>query len=412
MSDATALFREEVLRHRGERLHGDVNVALPTSWQVIGGLLLASIVAALLFLANATYARVENVPGELALDKGLANITPMRRGVVSSIKVIEGQHVREGDELLRVRAEEDLMTGASASDRVNTSLRNQDILLNNQARDIIRAARSEQDRLNEEVKGLSAEIDSLNEQIVGQRELVRSANEEYQEVRVVADKGFISRRDLESRRNVVVERQQQLAQLEQQRMSKRASIAISRRSAAQSAAMAQVQSATTESQRAGLAQQATQADLAKGYTLRSPVNGHVTALVARVGQSLAADAPVMSIVPDMSVQRALLYAPTSAAGFLAVGQDVRIAIDAFPYQQFGTLGGKIESIATAPVTRSVSQNSVNAYLVTVSLEQPWIFAFGRRQPLLPGMSLSARIVTQRRSLIEWLFEPIIAVNNR
>ena len=34
------------------------------------------------------------------------------------------------------------------------------------------------------------------------------------------------------------------------------------------------------------------------------------------------------------------------------------------------------------------------------------------EELVPGMSLTARIVTENQSLIEWLFEPLFAVRNR
>ena len=40
------LFRQEVLRHRADRLHGDVSIAVPVSWQALGFLLLAALVTA------------------------------------------------------------------------------------------------------------------------------------------------------------------------------------------------------------------------------------------------------------------------------------------------------------------------------------------------------------------------------
>jgi membrane fusion protein len=55
---------------------------------------------------------------------------------------------------------------------------------------------------------------------------------------------------------------------------------------------------------------------------------------------------------------------------------------------------------------------VPVYLVTASLSRPWVKAFGRRQPLLPGMTLAARIIAERESLFHWLFQPLFAVRNR
>jgi membrane fusion protein len=52
------------------------------------------------------------------------------------------------------------------------------------------------------------------------------------------------------------------------------------------------------------------------------------------------------------------------------------------------------------------------YLVAVAMDRDHIIAFGQRQPLVPGMTLSARIVTEKQTLIQWLFEPLLAVQRR
>ena len=139
----------------------------------------------------------------------------------------------------------------------------------------------------------------------------------------------------------------------------------------------------------------------------------MTAITGRVGQAAAQGQPLMAVMPAGSRPRAELYVPTQAAGFLAVGQEVRLAVDAFPYQRFGTVTARIAQIASTAVPRATAEGgTIPVYLVTVELGAPFVTAFGRRQPLLPGMTLSARIVTERRSLFEWLFEPLFAVGQR
>ena len=121
----------------------------------------------------------------------------------------------------------------------------------------------------------------------------------------------------------------------------------------------------------------------------------------------------MTIVPANSKLRAELAVPTSAVGFLRPGQDVRLAVDAIPYQRFGTVKGRIITVAGSPVSRQGPQGSVLAvYPVTVALTQTSVLAFGRQQVLVSGMTLSARIVTEKQSLLEWLFEPLFAVRKR
>ena len=82
-------------------------------------------------------------------------------------------------------------------------------------------------------------------------------------------------------------------------------------------------------------------------------------------------------------------------------------------QRFGTIRGLVADIATMVVNRpTTGGGQVPVYLVTVEIPDAHVRAFGRRQPLLPGMTLTARIVTEKRSLLEWLFEPLFAVRNR
>lgn len=98
------MFRREVLDRRANRLHGDVHLAVPISWQLIGLALLASLGAALLFLSFASYSRVENVSGAIVLDRGIASIVPTRPGIVAALDVREGQQVKAGARLGEIRS--------------------------------------------------------------------------------------------------------------------------------------------------------------------------------------------------------------------------------------------------------------------------------------------------------------------
>lgn len=407
------LFRKEVLEHRADRLHGDVSLAVPMSWQLIGYLLLAALTIALIFLATASYARVETVTGAVVLDKGVAPIVPSRPGVVIHLPVHDGEQVEAGEPLVRIRSEEDLAKGGTAPQRVMEALREQDRRLATQTDLVMSAAAAEQSRLAAQINGLNQEIASLDTQIADQQRLVAVAENEYRDVQGVAKKGFISQRDLEARESALLARRQQLAQLEQARSSKSADLAEARRSIAQVGASAQAQAAGVQSGRAALAQQMAQAQAARGYTLTSPVDGTVTAITARLGQPAAQGQPLMIVMPAGGRPRVELYVPTSAAGFLAPGQEVRLAVDAFPYQRFGTVPARITDISSAAIPKAAADGGiVPVYLVRAELARPWVMAFGRKQPLLPGMTLSARIITEKQSLFEWLFEPLFAVGRR
>lgn len=406
------LFRPEVLAARKDRLHGDISLAVPLSWQLIGYLLFCALAAALSFLAFATYSRVEAVPGSIVIDRGTATIVPTRAGVVSELAVHDGQHVSAGDLLLRVRSEEDLASGSTAPQRVLDALDQQDRQLDSQAALTMTAATADRGRLQESIRGAQAEIQSLDQQIAEQQQLVALAETDLQQAQGIADKGFISRRDIDTRKATLLARRQQLSQLGQARTQKMTSIADAQRSIAQSFAAAQAQAVAVQSQRSQLNQQMAQFDAARGYALTSPIAGTVTALTARLGQPASQGQELLVVMPEGGRTRVELYVPTSAAGFLRKGQDVRLAIDAFPYETFGTVEARISDISTTAIGRQTPNGMVPIYLVTAELARTSIEAFGKSQPLLPGMTLTARIVTRKQSLFEWLFQPLFAVGRR
>ena len=400
-------------QHRAERLHGDVSLAVPVSWQAIGYLIAAALVVALAFLALGSYARVETVSGAIVIDKGTAPIVPSRAGIISGLSVREGEIVLAGTPLAMIRSEEDRVEGATTPERIVSALRDQDGQLFNQGSMLLQAAKAERSRLSASADGLRQELLTLDQQIVDQRRLVSLAEADFQQTEAIAAKGFISRRDVELRESSLLARRQALSQLQQARAAKSASQAEAGRAIVQAGAAAQAQAAGVMSQRIELTQQLAQAEAAQGYTLVSPIDGTITALTARLGQPAIAGQPLMIVMPKGGRKRVELHVPTNAVGFLSPGQEVRLSVDAFPYQRFGTVTARIAEIATTVVGKSAANGAtVPVYLVTADLGQDSVEAFGKRQPLMPGMALTARIVTQKQSLFEWLFEPLFAVARR
>jgi membrane fusion protein len=408
----SSLFRPEVAAARKERLHGNISLAVPMSWQLIGFLLFGGIGVAAIFLATASYSQVTTVGGAVVIDKGTASIVATRPGVIAAVAVHEGEPVAAGQLLARVRSEEDLAGGGTAPQRVLDSLAEQDRQLGSQASMIMTAANAQRSRQWATIDGAQQEIATLDQQISDQQQLVTLADNQFKQYQGIAEKGFISRHDLDAQQATLLSRKQQLEQLRQSRAAKIASLADARRSIAESASTAQAQSVAVQAQRTQLAQQTAQFDAVKGYALTSPVAGRVTALTARTGAPASQGEALMVIVPAGGRTRVELYVPTSAAGFLRSGQDVRLAVDAFPYEQFGTVDARITYIANAPVARQTVAGVIPTYLVNAELTEPFVRAFGRKQPLVAGMTLAARIITRRQTLLEWLFQPLFAVARR
>ena len=407
------IFRIEPINRRNLRLPGDVAIAVPVAWQRIVFLVFAGLLLSFAFLSFATYSRSETVAGAITPDAGITSILPIRSGVIKSIAVHEGDTVARGTELAEIRAEEDSASGTSAAAQIEAAMIRQDASLAAQASAAGASAQAQLGQLATQRTGLLSEIDQIQSQIGLQQSLIISAQRDYDRARAVAYKGFVSVRDLQQREEVLLSRKQGLSQLTQSLAGKRAQLAEIDSSAAQVAAQSRVQGASLAATRAQVAGQAANAAGARSYVLRAPVAGRVTALTARIGQPANAQVPLMAIVPAGSVLRAELAIPSSAIGFIKPGQAVRLAIDAFPYQRFGTVNGKVLTVSASAISRTGPNGAVFAvYPVTVALDQFGVEAFGRREPLISGMTLTARIVTEQQSLLEWLFEPLYAVRRR
>lgn len=407
------MFRSEAVSSHRNRLSGDVAIAVPVAWQSIGFLIFGGVATGVLFLSLASYSRVETVTGTITPDTGVSSIVPTRPGVIAALSVRDGQNVLAGVELATIRAEEDGAAALSPAALVEAAIVRQDASLAAQSEAAQASAVAQGSQLAAQRSGLVAEITQLQSQITTQQALIASAQKDLDRARTIADRGFISGRDLQVREETLLARQQGLSQLEQSLAAKRAALSENERSTAQISAQARAQTASLSATRAQVAQQAASTAGARSYVLRAPVAGRITAFTARVGQPASPQGQLMAIVPAGSKLRAELAVPSAAIGFVKRGQQVRLAIDAFPYQRFGTVTGTVQTVSASAVNaQGPNGSTIAVYPVTVALDTASIAAYGRNESLVSGMSLTARIVTEQQSLLEWLFEPLFAVRRR
>jgi membrane fusion protein len=166
------------------------------------------------------------------------------------------------------------------------------------------------------------------------------------------------------------------------------------------------------SQLSNTEQRITEINGRRAYVVRAPVAGHVSTLQALVGRMADPKQLQMSILPIGGVLQAELLVPTRAVGFVRPEQAVRILYDAFPYQRFGTHGGRIVKVAQTVLTSTDVAGPVvpqePAYKVTVRLDRQDVTAYGRREPLQADMLLKADIILDERPLMTWLLDPLLS----
>jgi len=135
--------------------------------------------------------------------------------------------------------------------------------------------------------------------------------------------------------------------------------------------------------------------------IMSPVSGTVTGIRLRgKGHVVKRGEKLMSVVPEGAALVFDAVVANKDAGFVEAGQDVKIKLTAFPFEDFGVLEGKVTHVEAT----SESSNS-SFFVAKVEPKQQFITVRGEKRPLVSGMTASCEIVTRNRPVMNILFEP-------
>jgi membrane fusion protein len=411
-----SLFREEVLAARRHRLFGDVTLTQPVQSWILALLLAAMTGTALIAAAFGTYARIETVPGYLAATVPVAKIQALRAGVVTQLYVKNDTVVKAGDLLASVRL--DFATQRSATPGADTaaSIENQISIAQMQLTMETQRAALQRSKQSGALAALEVSRASIADQLKLQQSIVASARQAFEQLAELVEKGYASKIEYERRRQAYLALEQQHQQLRQQFGQAQSQIAQARSDMAQMPLEARSRQGDLTSSIQALRQRLTLGASDQTYVITAPISGRITALQTGVGRLASPNFPLMTIVPDGATFEARLYAPSRAAGFMAPGQSVRLRYDAFPYQRFGSFAGSIVEVSHTVLSPGEIDGPVKleepVYPLTVKLERQQVSAFGQSIALQPGMTLSANIVLDRRSFLDWLLEPLRAVRAR
>lgn len=411
-----SLFRHEVMEARRRRLWGEVRLSQPPSlaaWTAMLGITSVAIVAGLTF---GVYLRKETVSGYLSPQAGIVQIPASRSGRVKQVFVREGDHVAAGAPLVVLSGE----TGSMATGAVLGAQLDEIDLQIAAARSRESAAEanlsSDAARLANQIRAGRSQLALLQTRLDDQNQYLAIAEDQQERFQRLADTGYSSRLQLNQAKQQVLSARGLVNDLRRQLYVQRAQ---NEDLEGQAAAAPNRRKDATAAARAELSQlQQKRLDLlaARSFVEVAPVAGTVSSLQAEPGQLPPQGMPLASLMPDGSALQAELLVPSRAIGFIKVGDEARLQIDAFPFQRFGFLEGRVTGVsrsvlepgqflAPVPIKEAV-------YRVRVDLARDFITAYGVRQPLRPGMSLNAVIVIERKRLWQQALDPIFAAGRR
>ena len=146
-------------------------------------------------------------------------------------------------------------------------------------------------------------------------------------------------------------------------------------------------------------------DRVRRLEIRAPIRGYVKGLRINAADAvITADGkPLMEIVPDDSRLLVEARISTRDIGHVRVGQSVKVRVDTYDFARYGAIPGKLEGLSAATF---LDKDGRPYYRATIALNRAYVGIPPSRLEVSPGMTVSADIITGSKSLLAYLTKPV------
>lgn len=417
---SSGLFRSQALTRSQCDSLGDVILITPVSSNFFALAALTAMVIFAVAMVGVTYSVRTPVQGTLRLVNGQETSHSLTEGIVTNLFVKEGDVVRAGDRLISLTKNRYSGDFAAQYD-ANLQLQNRVQLLQEQLATLNIRRQQDQEYFSEKVSNLSAKCGTISRQLESQQQILRISTDAVSRYQNLLAKGYISLDQLQSRQSDLLSQKQRQIALESDIVSCTSEKESALNEKKKSATDYEIKMLDIQKQLSILKDNIRDNNLSQSELVVATSSGVVSNMLVTKGQLITPAETLLNIIPNDSELVAVLYAPSTAIGFVAVGDNVVIRYDAYPYQKFGTFKGVVQQISKSPssigeianVDKSfASKESPSYFIVHVSLPTQNINSKHNNYRLQPGMSLQADLLQPKQRLYEFLFAPLYSLSKR
>lgn len=390
-------------------------------------IMLGGVLFCLAFGVWATLGEIDEIghsQGRLAPKGETFKIHPIDLGKVASIQITEGQAVKAGQVLVELDTE----LAKSEVDRLQQLLSAAQLELIEKKSLIERTAMEGQTRsaiATADTQGQQAAIAQAEAKIatlakqITQQEAAKAASEaRLNTLRPLVEQGSLSKetvfqaeQNLRERTLAITQTQGELAQTKEEIVRLRAG--LDQKAAEGNTTKLQTQQRVQQLQlevtqmQAKIAENQNLINSAKAKLkqrfIYSPVSGTVTSMqVGHIGEVVQPGQTLAEIAPQDSPLILLASLPDREAGFVKKGMSVQVKFDAFPYQDYGIISGKVVGIS---LDAKQDKQLGAVYEVRVELERNYVTANQKTIQFKAGQTATADIVLRRRRIVDLLLDP-------
>ena len=440
------MFRAAVTEFQQASWMGSIRVAQRPEAGLVAAVAVGLAIALIAFALIGQVSRKARVPGLLMPVGGLLQVAAPLAGQVEELLVDEGDAVRRGQALVRVRSERVVDGGDMTALNLRAVEARRDSLAT-ERRLQRRQADEHRATIAGRLRSLRVETAHAVEELDMVRQRVELAQRSRKRYAALAADGYVS--EIQAQ-----QKDEELLDLRaRERGAQRTIETLTRETRGLEAELGTIPTglATSLTQLdrvvAQLDQERAELQARTGVAVTAPRDGRVSALPLRAGQAVQAGQTLITLVPtpDASDRSrtadasnpsgrpstaatprllAQLYAPSRTVGFVQPGQPVWLRYAAYPYQKFGMARGEVARVSPAPIAPqdlpagqaqalvSAAQANEPLYRIDVRLDREDIAAYGHDLPLRAGMALEADVTLEHRRIWEWLLEPLLATAKR
>lgn len=251
--------------------------------------------------------------------------------------------------------------------------------------------------LNRDLAEIEEMDENLQKQIANYNNDYNLAKEEFANQQKLNKKGLISANELRLAESKVIAKKQQIDQIistfntnQLQKNQKRQEILSVRKG--------KVEQNSAFKQEINRLLQAIE-NWEKAHYLVASTDGKLIYLKnIQANQQLKNGENLFYILPNSAKAYGEMYVGQYNIGKIKVGQRVILKFDGYPYQEFGTMDAKIETISDIPID--------SVYKIKVLLPNNELKTYNKNVKIKVGMTASGEIVTEDLRLIEKLFYEI------
>ena len=152
-------------------------------------------------------------------------------------------------------------------------------------------------------------------------------------------------------------------------------------------------------------------DRVERTTVRSPVNGVINRINYVTDDAYVNTGDILlEIVPTGSELIVETKIDPKDIAEIVVGQDVKISLTAYDPSRYGRIDGEVKGISADAITDQ--QNGSQYYLVDVSIDGILFEPDGTEVTILPGMVASIDVLSGKRTILEYFWQPIARTKDR